>query len=106
MHDLVIRNGKIVDGSGKPAFTSDIAVDAGSITAVGDKAGAGKREIDAAGLLVTPGWVDIHTHYDGQVAWDPVPQPFQLAWRNDHCDGQLRRWFCACRPGNRTFSSA
>jgi len=66
MHDLVIRNGRIMDGSGSAAFTGDIAVDAGIISAVGGKAGAGRREIDATGLLVTPGWVDIHTHYDGR----------------------------------------
>ena len=75
MHDLAIRNGTIVDGSGKPAFTGDIGVDGGIITAVGGKAGAARREIDASGLLVTPGWVDIHTHYDGQVSWDPYLSP-------------------------------
>ncbi len=75
MHDLVIRNGKIVDGSGQPAFNGDVAIDAGIITAVGGAAGAARREIDAAGLLVIPGWVDIHTHYDGQVTWDPYLTP-------------------------------
>src|SRR5271168_1807460 len=75
MHDLVIRNGKIVDGTGQPSFIGDVAIDGGKITSVGPKAGAGRREIDAAGLLVTPGFVDIHTHYDGQVAWDPYLSP-------------------------------
>src|SRR6202035_3258727 len=75
MHDLVIRNGKIVDGTGKPAFIGDVAIDGGKITSVGGKADAGRREIDAAGLLVTPGFVDIHTHYDGQVTWDPYLTP-------------------------------
>jgi len=65
MHDLVIRNGALVDGTGAPARTADIAIDKGVITAVGVVAEAGVREIDASGLLVTPGWVDIHTHYDG-----------------------------------------
>jgi len=65
MHDLVIRNGRIVDGTGAPAFEGDIAITGGVITAVGKVQGAGRREIDAAGRLVTPGWVDIHTHYDG-----------------------------------------
>jgi len=55
MHDLVIRNGKIVDGSGAPAFTGDVAIDNGTITSVGGKAGPARREIDAKGLLVTPG---------------------------------------------------
>ena len=75
MHDLVIRNGALVDGTGSPARTADIAIDRGVITAVGLVAGSGVREIDAAGLLVTPGWVDIHTHYDGQVTWDPYLSP-------------------------------
>jgi N-acyl-D-amino-acid deacylase len=75
MHDLVIRNGRIVDGTGQAAFGGDIAIDGGIIAGVGGKAGPGRREIDAAGLLVTPGWVDIHSHYDGQVAWDPYVSP-------------------------------
>jgi N-acyl-D-amino-acid deacylase len=75
MHDLVIRNGTIVDGSGRPRFAGDLAIDGAVITAVGGKAGAALREIDANGLLVTPGWVDIHTHYDGQMFWDPYLSP-------------------------------
>jgi N-acyl-D-amino-acid deacylase len=75
MHDQVIRNGRIVDGAGAPAFVGDVAIDGGRIVSVGGKAGAGRREIDADGLLVTPGWVDIHTHYDGQIAWDPYLSP-------------------------------
>jgi len=75
MHDLVIRNGKIVDGTGQPARVGDIAVDGGAIAAAGGKASPGRREINADGLLVTPGWVDIHSHYDGQVAWDPYVSP-------------------------------
>src|SRR5260221_12231907 len=75
MHDLIIRNGKIVDGSGASAFNGDVAIDNGVITSVGAKAGGARREIDATGLVVTPGWVDIHTHYDGQVTWDPYLSP-------------------------------
>ncbi|MDQ0464347.1 N-acyl-D-aspartate/D-glutamate deacylase [Caulobacter ginsengisoli] len=75
MHDLVIRNGKVIDGTGGAAFMGDIAIEGGLIVAVGKVAGAGRREIDAAGLIVTPGWVDIHTHYDGQVTWDPYLSP-------------------------------
>ena len=70
MHDLVIRAGRVVDGSGSPMRTADIAVDDGVITAVGDVDGRGRRELDADGALVTPGFVDIHTHYDGQATWD------------------------------------
>ncbi|MGA2409742.1 MAG: amidohydrolase family protein, partial [Candidatus Binataceae bacterium] len=65
----------IIDGTGTAGFAGDVAIDGGTIAAVGGKAGAGRREIDANGLLVTPGWVDIHTHYDGQVAWDPYLSP-------------------------------
>ena len=75
MHDLVLRDGTIVDGSGAPAREGDVAIDAGRITSAGGRAGAARREIDARGLLVAPGWVDIHTHYDGQVTWDPYLTP-------------------------------
>src|SRR5690606_6550059 len=75
MHDLVIRGGLVVDGTGAPARQADIAIDNGLVTEVGEVKAAGKREIDAAGLVVTPGWVDIHTHYDGQVTWDPLLSP-------------------------------
>ncbi|HEY2563036.1 MAG TPA: amidohydrolase family protein [Acidimicrobiales bacterium] len=76
MHDLVIRGGSVVDGTGRPATTADIAVDDGLVTEVGrlDDTSA-SRTIDADGLLVTPGWVDIHTHYDGQATWDDTIAP-------------------------------
>jgi N-acyl-D-amino-acid deacylase len=75
MHDLVIRGGTIIDGTGRAAFTGDVAIAGGRLAAVGGKAGPARREIDAAGLLVTPGWVDVHTHYDGQAMWDPLLAP-------------------------------
>jgi N-acyl-D-amino-acid deacylase len=78
MHDLVIRNGTVVDGSGGPARapgTTDIAVDGERIVAMGLDIGPGRRQIDADGRLVTPGFVDIHTHYDGQATWDPEISP-------------------------------
>jgi N-acyl-D-aspartate/D-glutamate deacylase len=75
MHDTVIRGGTIVDGSGKASFTGDVAISGGRIAAVGGKQGPARREIDATGLLVTPGWVDVHTHYDGQAMWDPLLAP-------------------------------
>jgi N-acyl-D-amino-acid deacylase len=75
MHDTVIRSGTIVDGTGAPSFTGDVAIKDGKIASVGGKAGPGKREIDANGLLVTPGWVDVHTHYDGQATWDSELAP-------------------------------
>jgi N-acyl-D-aspartate/D-glutamate deacylase len=75
MHDLVIRGGRVVDGSGSPERVADVAVDGNVIAAVGKVGARGRREIDADGLLVTPGFVDIHTHYDGQATWDPYLTP-------------------------------
>jgi N-acyl-D-aspartate/D-glutamate deacylase len=75
MHDLVIRNGTIVDGTGKARFVGDLAIDGDRISAVGTVDQEGRREIDATGLLVTPGFVDMHTHYDAQVTWDPYITP-------------------------------
>jgi N-acyl-D-aspartate/D-glutamate deacylase len=75
MYDIVIRGGTILDGTGETEFVGDVAIEGSRIAVVGGKAGPGKREIDANGLLVTPGWVDVHTHYDGQATWDPVLAP-------------------------------
>jgi len=75
MHDIVIRGGTVIDGTGTPAFAGDVAIDGQTIAAVGGKLGPARRELDARGLLVTPGWVDVHTHYDGQATWDPLLAP-------------------------------
>jgi N-acyl-D-aspartate/D-glutamate deacylase len=75
VHDLLIRGGAVVDGTGTPARTADVTVTDGVITEVGRVDGAAHRTIDADGLLVTPGFVDIHTHYDGQATWDPHLTP-------------------------------
>jgi N-acyl-D-amino-acid deacylase len=75
MHDLVIRDGLVVDGTGGPGRTADVAVTGGVIVEVGPMLGAGHREMDADGLVVTPGFIDIHTHYDGQATWDPYLTP-------------------------------
>jgi len=75
MHDLVIRGGTVVDGTGAPRFVADIAIDGGIITAVGQISSAGREEIDATGHVVAPGFVDIHTHYDGQATWDSEMAP-------------------------------
>ena len=75
MHDLVIRGGTVVDGTGAPRLVADVAVDGGVITAVGHISAQGREEIDATGKIVAPGFVDIHTHYDGQATWDSEMAP-------------------------------
>lgn len=69
MYDLVIRGGTIVDGSGGAPYQGDVAITGDRIVAVGAVTGPARHEIDATDKLVTPGWVDIHTHYDGQITW-------------------------------------
>jgi len=71
MIDLVIRGGTVIDGSGAPRRVADVAVLAGRISAVGAVGGRGGREVDASGLCVCPGFIDLHTHYDAQYTWDP-----------------------------------
>src|SRR2546430_10226563 len=100
MHDLVIRAGTVVDGTGGPARTADVAVDDGRITQVGrlDDAGA-HRTVDADGLLVTPGFVDLHTHYDGQVTWDPLLTPSCWHGVTTVVMGNCGVGFAPVRPG-------
>jgi N-acyl-D-amino-acid deacylase len=75
MHDLVIKGGTVVDGTGAPARTADVAISDGVVTDVGRVAGAARETLDADGLLVTPGVVDVHTHFDGQLTWDEMLTP-------------------------------
>ena len=75
MPDLIITGGTLVDGTGQPAFTGDVAITAGRLTGVGKNLGPARRTLKADGLLVTPGWVDVHTHYDGQAVWDQLLTP-------------------------------
>lgn len=103
MHDLVIRNGTVVDGTGSERFTGDIAVDEGTITAVGDVPSKGKREIDARDQIVAPGWVDIHTHYDGQVTWDPMMTPSSWHGVTTVVMGNCGVGFAPVRPGQQGF---
>ena len=72
MFDLIVRAGTVVDGTGSPALTADVWVRNGRVAEVGRLSERGRREIDADGLVVTPGFVDIHTHFDGQATWDPI----------------------------------
>ena len=90
-YDLVVRGGTVADGTGTGTREADVAIKDGKIAAVGAVSGKGAEEIAAKGLLVTPGFVDIHTHYDGQATWDSHLQPSSLARRHHRGDGQLRR---------------
>lgn len=101
MHDMVIRGGTIIDGTGSPAFSGDIAVDDGHIAAVGGTAGPARRMIDADGLLVTPGWVDVHTHYDGQATWDPILAPSSWHGVTTILFGNCGVGFAPVRPHHR-----
>src|SRR5579862_6330110 len=78
MHDLVIRDASVVDGTGRARFNADIGVDDGRITAVGDIRDDGARTIRADGRIVAPGFVDVHTHYDAQGFWDTTLSPSLL----------------------------
>ena len=102
--DLVIRNGSIVDGSGNEPYQGDVAVKDGRILAVGKIEqidGTAKTEIDASGLLVTPGFVDIHTHYDGQVTWGEELTPSSLHGVTTAVMGNCGVGFAPCRPDDK-----
>ncbi len=103
MHDLVVRNGTIVDGTGRERFAGDVAIDGGRIAAVGSVAERGRREIDAAGQVVAPGWVDVHTHYDGQVTWDPLLTPSSWHGVTTLVMGNCGVGFAPVRPGTEKF---
>lgn len=100
-YDLVIRNGLIVDGSGKPAFKGDVGVRGGKIAAVGNVEGKAAEEIDADGKLVTPGFVDIHTHFDGQVTWENRMTPSSNHGVTTVLMGNCGVGFAPCRPHQR-----
>ena len=100
-HDLVVRNGTIADGSGAPLRTGDIAIRDGRIVAVGTVPGTGAEEIDAGGKLVTPGFVDIHTHYDAQVTWDTHFSPSTSHGVTTVLMGNCGVGFAPCRPEQR-----
>src|ERR1700761_1740210 len=96
--DLVIRGGEIADGTGGALKTADIAIRGGKIASVGNVAESGREEIDARGLLVTPGFVDVHTHYDGQAAWDQRMQPSSWHGVTTVVMGNCGVGFAPCKP--------
>jgi N-acyl-D-amino-acid deacylase len=100
-HDLVIRNGTVVDGTGRAASSADVAIDGDTIVAVGHVGDTGAREIDAAGHLVTPGFVDIHSHLDAQVGWDPLLTPSSNHGITTVLLGNCGVTFAPCKPADR-----
>jgi N-acyl-D-aspartate/D-glutamate deacylase len=101
-YELIIRNGEIVDGSGAPSFRGDIAVRGGLIAAIAPHIdAAAEREIEAGGMLVTPGFVDVHTHYDGQATWDSHLNPSSNLGSTTVVMGNCGVGFAPCRPEDR-----
>lgn len=101
MHDTVIRGGTIVDGTGAEPFVGDLAIDAGKITAVGHVEAAGRREIDAKGLVVAPGFIDLHTHLDAQIGWDPDLTPISWHGVTTALIGNCGLTFAPCKAEDR-----
>jgi len=100
-YDLVVRGGTIVDGTGAPRFVGDVAVQDGVIVAVGEVAGEGREEIDATGRIVTPGFVDIHTHYDGHATWTDRMLPSSQHGVTTILAGNCGVGFAPCKPQDR-----
>ena len=103
MYDLIVRGGLIIDGSGEPPRQGDVAVSDGRIVALGDVEGEAREEIDARGLAVTPGFVDIHTHYDGQVTWDAHLTPSCWHGVTTVVFGNCGVGFAPVRPNERDY---
>src|ERR1051326_8946484 len=99
--DLVIRNGLIVDGSGADPFVGDVAMKDGLIAAIGSVSGAGAEELDAKDRLVTPGFIDVHTHFDGQAIWSDRMTPSSSHGVTTVVFGNCGVGFAPCRPEDR-----
>ena len=102
-HDLVIRGGTVVDGSGAAPFVGDVAIAGDVIAEVGPSAAKGHREIDAEGHVVTPGFVDLHTHFDAQAGWDPLLTPVSWHGVTTALFGNCGVTFAPCKPADREF---
>jgi N-acyl-D-amino-acid deacylase len=102
-HDLIIRNGLIVDGTGSEPYLGDVAVDNDTIVAVGEVTGSAAREIDAKGHAVTPGFVDLHTHLDAQAGWDPDLTPIVWHGVTTALIGNCGVTFAPCKPKDREY---
>ena len=100
-HDIVIRGGQVVDGTGGDSYAGDVAISDGHITEVGKVDGIAKREIDARGMTVTPGFIDVHTHFDAQIGWDPMLTPVSWHGVTTAMMGNCGVTFAPCRPRDR-----
>ena len=100
-YDLLIRGGLIVDGSGGEPFEGDVAIEGERIVAIGALSGSAREEIDARGKLVTPGFVDVHTHYDGQVTWEQRLAPSSNHGVTTVVMGNCGVGFAPCRSSHR-----
>lgn len=98
MHDLVIRHGLVVDGTGSEPVIADVAIDGDEIVAVGEVTATGRKEIDASGHIVTPGFIDIHTHLDAQIGWDPMLTPVSWHGVTTALLGNCGVTFAPCKP--------
>ncbi|MBK6511528.1 MAG: amidohydrolase family protein [Haliea sp.] len=103
MHDMVIRGGKVYDGTGTEPVMADIAIDGDRITVVGAVTAPGREEIDASGKIVTPGFVDVHTHFDGQVTWDPLLAPSSYHGVTTVVTGNCGVGFAPCKAEQRDW---
>src|SRR5260370_41691207 len=102
-YDLVIKNATIVDGSGKPRFHGDVAIEGSKIAEVGKVNGSAKRTIDASDLVVAPGFVDPHTHYDAQVFWDPMFSCSSWHGVTSFVTGNCGFTLAPCKPEDRPY---
>ena len=101
--DLVIRGGTIVDGTGNAPYTSDLAIEGDRIVSIGRHTGPAREEIDAQGKVVTPGFVDVHTHLDAQITWDPLGSPSNMHGVTSVIVGNCGVGFAPCRPKDRDY---
>jgi len=104
-YDLLIHDGTVVDGSGRPAYRADVGIRAGKIAAIGKATERGTREIDATGLIVSPGFIDPHTHYDGQICWDPTVSASSWHGVTTVMMGNCGVGLAPCRPADREIAT-
>ena len=101
MHDLVIKGAILVDGMGNPATKGEVAVSGGKIVAIGENVGEGQETVDAEGLTLAPGIIDLHTHFDAQLTWDPYATPSNRLGVTTVVIGNCGFTIAPCKPQDR-----